>query len=374
MQNHLRIQKLHFIRRKCCLRIRNCFFLDTNALSSINVPHNFFMATPYIPSKLPLDSIDWLSLISKMGETNRAVANFNGILNSIPNSNLLLSPLTNTEAVLSSKIEGTQVDTIDVLQFEAGISEESEERKNDIAEVINYRKALQYGTEELAFRSISLNLIKQLHSILLQNVRGQAKSPGQIREIQNYIGSLSDGIENARFVPPSPLIVSEYLDNYIEYLNSSDKDILVQAAVLHAQFEIIHPFCDGNGRLGRMLVPLFLFQKKVISKPVLYISQFLDENEMLYKDSLKAITSNNNWTQWIDFFLDAVKWQADKNYKTANEIQNYYNKTKRAIIKTTSSQHAIPLFDAMFARPIFRQQNLVLTSNPSKATVFNLLQ
>lgn len=95
---------------------------------------------------------------------------------------------------------------------------------------------------------------------------------------------------------------------------------------------------------------------------------------MLYKDSLKAITSNNNWTQWIDFFLDAVKWQADKNYKTANEIQNYYNKTKRAIIKTTSSQHAIPLFDAMFARPIFRQQNLVLTSNPSKATVFNLLQ
>lgn len=332
------------------------------------------MATPYIPTKLPLDSIDWLSLIPKMGEANRAVASFNGILNGIPNPDLLLSPLINNEAVLSSKIEGTQVDTIDVLQFEAGITEETEERKNDIVEVINYRKALSYGTGELAVRSVSLNLIKQLHYILLDHARGQSKTPGMIRSVQNYIGSPAGGIDNARFVPPDPLIVPEYMDNYIEYLNSSDKDILVQAAILHAQFEIIHPFCDGNGRLGRMLVPLFLCQKKIISKPVLYISQFLDQNEMLYKDSLKAITDKNDWTQWIDFFLDAIKWQADTNYKVADAIQNYYKNTKSRILEKTSSQHAIALFDAMIAKPIFRQSNLTLPTNPSKATIFNLLQ
>lgn len=332
------------------------------------------MATPYIPTKLPLDSIDWLSLIPKMGEANRAVASFNGILNGIPNPDLLLSPLINNEAVLSSKIEGTQVDTIDVLQFEAGITEETEERKNDIVEVINYRKALSYGTGELAVRSVSLNLIKQLHYILLDHARGQSKTPGEIRSVQNYIGSPAGGIDNARFVPPDPLIVPEYMDNYIEYLNSSDKDILVQAAILHAQFEIIHPFCDGNGRLGRMLVPLFLCQKKIISRPVLYISQFLDQNEMRYKDSLKAITDKNDWTQWIDFFLDAIKWQADTNYKVADAIQNYYKNTKSKILETTSSQHAIALFDAMIAKPIFRQSNLTLPTNPSKATIFNLLQ
>ena len=329
---------------------------------------------PYIPQKLPLANIDWFSLISKIGRANRAIANFNGILNAISNQELLLSPILSNEAVLSSKIEGTQVNTVDVLTFEAGVDEDSAEKKNDIHEVINYRKAISYASEEVAVRPVSLYLIKELHRLLLDNARGATKSPGQIREVQNYIGSRSGGIENARFVPPEPILVPEYMDNFVEYLGSDDKDPLVQAAVMHAQFEIIHPFCDGNGRLGRMLVPLFLFQKGIISKPALYISQYLGQNEMLYKDSLRAITENGDWTAWISFFLDAIKWQADRNYTVAGKIMEYYERTKVKIIDITSSQHAILLLDAMIAKPIFKQNSLNLSSNPSSATVYALLK
>ncbi len=329
---------------------------------------------PYIPQKLPLANIDWLSLISKVGETNRAVANFNGILNAIPNPDLLLSPILSNEAVLSSKIEGTQVNAVDVLTFEAGVDEDSYERKNDIQEVINYRKAISYASEELAARPVSLYMIKELHKLLLDNARGAMKNPGQIREVQNYIGSKSGGIENARFVPPEPLLVPEYMDNLVEYLESDDKDTLVQAAVMHAQFEIIHPFCDGNGRLGRMLVPLFLYKKGVMSKPTLYVSQYLGQNEMRYKDSLREITENGDWTGWISFFLDAVKWQADRNYAVVRKIMDYYERTKAKIIDITSSQHAILLLDAMIAKPIFKQNLLNLSSNPSSATVYALLK
>ena len=333
------------------------------------------MKKPYVPQKLPLDnSIDWLALISKMGEANRAVANFNGILNGISNPNLLLSPLTNTEAVLSSKIEGTQVDTLDVLQFEAGVTDVSQKQENDILEVINYRKALNYGTSVLKDRDISLNLIKELHVLLLNNVRGRNKYPGEIRKIQNYIGIVSEGIENARFIPPDPLIVPEYMDNYIEYMRYTDRDILVQIAILHAQFEIIHPFCAGNGRLGRMLIPLILYNKKIISHPSLYISQFLQLNEMAYKDSLREITDGEGWTQWIIFFLNALIWQSNNNYEVANKIINYYERTKEKIVRETSSQHAVPLLDAMIARPVFRQSSLNVISKPSHATMYNLLQ
>ncbi len=309
-----------------------------------------------------------------MGEANRAVSNFNGILNVMPNPNLLLSPLVDNEAVLSSKIKGTQADTIDILKYQANIGEDSDEKKDDINEVLNYKKALTSGAESLENREISLSLIKGLHTILLDGVRGKSKNPVQIREIQNYIGSKSGGIENARYVPPDPLIVPEYMDNFIDYLSINDKDVLAQTAVLHAQFEIIHPFCDGNGRLGRMLVPLFLYKKNIIATPSLYISQYLDKNEMAYKDSLRNITDCGNWTQWIEFFLGAIKWQADKNYKIAKDIVAYYEKTKISIIEATSSQHAVPLLDAMVASPMFTQSSLKVSSNPSKATMYNIFQ
>ena len=163
--------------------------LDTNAPMSVIVRYNFMK--PYIPQKLPLANIDWFSLISKIGQANRAIANFNGILNAISNQELLLSPILSNEAVLSSKIEGTQVNTVDVLTFEAGVDGDSAEKKSDIHEVINYRKAISYASEEVALRPVSLYLIKEIHRLLLDNVRGATKNPGQIREVQNYIGSRS---------------------------------------------------------------------------------------------------------------------------------------------------------------------------------------
>lgn len=332
------------------------------------------MAETCIPDRLPQIDIDWLNLIPRIGAANRAVANFNGILNGLKNPELLLSPLMNTEATVSSKIEGTQVDTVEVLKFEAGVSGQSDKTKNDIFEVLNYRKAIKYGVEELGQRSISMGLIKELHAILLKDVRGNSKNPGQIRNNQNFIGSESLGIERARFIPPNPLIVQEYMDNLIEYIDFSEKDALVQAAIVHGQFEIIHPFSDGNGRLGRMLIPLFLFQKKIISRPYLYISKYLELNEMRYKDSLLSITRDKNWTQWVELFLDAITWQSEYNFRLANDILAYYDNTKAKILTITSSQYAIPLLDAMFKKPIFRQSNLPLEKAPSRARVYTLLQ
>ena len=349
------------------------FFFIKNWTYTIDIKLPNIMSSPYIPEKLPIKNIDWLSLIGKLGEANRAIAGFNGILNAISNPDLLLSPLTRDEAVLSSKIEGTQVDTIDVLKYEAGIKEPSEERKNDILEVLNYRKAIQFGAAETKKRNITLHLVRQLHEILMYGVRGSDKNPREIRKVQNYIGSRAGGIKNARFVPPDPLLVPEYMDNFAEYIESDDRDVVAQAAVLHAQFEIIHPFCDGNGRLGRMLVPLFMYRKGIISRPVLYISKYLELNEMSYKDSLRAITETGDWTQWISFFLDAAIWQANSNYNAAKAIMEYYARTKSRILEMTSSKYAIMLLDAIFSKPIFTQTSIGF-EGASRPTVFTLLK
>lgn len=238
---------------------------------------------------------------------------------------------------------------------------------------MNYRKAIQFGALETESGSITPHLVRQLREILMTGVRGSNKNPGKIRRVQNYIGSIAGGIENARFVPPAPALVPEYMDNFAEYIESDDKDTVAQAAILHAQFEIIHPFCDGNGRLGRMLVPLFLYRKGIISRPVLYISKYLELNEMSYKDSLRAITETGNWTQWISFFLDAVIWQANSNYNTAKAIMEYYARTKSRILEMTSSKYAIMLLDAIFSKPIFTQTSIGLEA-ASRPTVFTLLK
>ena len=238
---------------------------------------------------------------------------------------------------------------------------------------MNYRKAIQFGALETESRSITLHLVRQLREILMTGGRGSNKNPGEIRRVQNYIGSIAGGIENARFVPPNPALVPECMDNFAEYIESDDKDTVAQAAILHAQFEIIHPFCDGNGRLGRMLVPLFLYRKGIISRPVLYISKYLELNEMSYKDSLRAITETGNWTQWISFFLDAVIWQANSNYNTAKAIMEYYARTKSRILEMTSSKYAIMLLDAIFSKPIFTQTSIGLEA-ASRPTVFTLLK
>lgn len=331
---------------------------------------------PFLPKKLPFKSLEWGSFINNLGPANRSIARFDGLLQSIPNPAVLLSPLTTREAVLSSKIEGTQATLEEVLKFEADPRQKTV-KYQDIREVINYRRAINYAVQELEKRSITLSLLKDTHSILLESVRGEDKQRGTFREIQNWIGKPGTPIEQARFVPPSPLILDEFLDNFEEYLKLDDNDTLVQVAIAHAQFEILHPFVDGNGRIGRIIIPLFLYSKKVLHTPMFYISGYLESNRDEYYDRLKEITDNNKWEEWINFFLKAITIQSKENIDKAKQILELYNSMKQKIVESTHSQYALQALDALFTTPVFSTTHFQKNSNipkPSSARIINSLK
>jgi Fic family protein len=330
---------------------------------------------PCVPDKLPLKKIEWEPLIQHIGNANRALAYYQGTLNGIRNPSILLAPLTTQEAVLSSRIEGTQATLGEVLRFEAGESPIQESRRLDIEEIMNYRGAMRVAEDELERRPMSLNLLKRLHFLLLDGVRGKDKARGEFRKIQNWIGESGTAIEKARFIPPEPSLVPEYLDNWEKYYHEDQLDPLVHLAIVHAQFEIIHPFIDGNGRIGRMLIPLFLFEHKLLSKPVFYVSAYLDEHKEEYIEKLRVLCSEADaWENWIKFFLKAIADQALVNADKSCKIIQLYNEMKTEILELTRSQHAIPILDHMFERPIFKSNSIKsLPNTPTKATITGLL-
>ena len=331
---------------------------------------------PYVPDTLPLDSIDWAPHVSLIGQANAALARYDGMLQGIVNPRLFLSPLATQEAVLSSRIEGTQASMEEVLEYEAGPREEVEPGKYaDIQEIINYRQAMGQAVESLEMRPLCLNLIKELHATLLDSVRGRNKAPGQFRRIQNYIAPPGSPIERATFVPPAPDRLLQALDNWEKYLHFDEKDGLVQLAVIKAQFEIIHPFLDGNGRLGRMLVPLFLFDKKLLSSPVFYLSAYLEAHWEAYFARLRAISQKHDWNGWIQFFLTAVVEQAADNIDKVREMLRLYGSMKSRMVEITHSQFAIQALDAIFSRPIFRGADFSAISGiPTKQTAASLVR
>ena len=267
------------------------------------------MAHPvnYHYGKFPPQDIDWISLIPLIGPANAALARYDGTLSAIPNANVLLSPLSTQEAVLSSRIEGTQATMGEVLEFEAeGDSGDiSLERKEDINEILNYRRAMWRAIDLLKEIPLCQRLVKEAHRVLLAGVRGHARSPGEYRQIPNWIGPPGCPIEEARFVPISAGRLPEALNVWEKFVHGSSPDPLVQLAVVHAEFEALHPFLDGNGRLGRMSVPLFMFQKGLIQSPMFYISAFFEQNKDEYYERLLAISRDNDWSGWCRFFLRA---------------------------------------------------------------------
>lgn len=327
---------------------------------------------PYIPENLPLQNLDWQHLIRLISEANRKLARYDGILHTMPNPVLLLSPLTTQEAVLSSRIEGTQATLEEVLRFEADPNQQTD-KYADIQEVINYRKATSVAVEEMKRRPISLNLIKNMHSVLLQSVRGENKARGEFRKIQNWIGKPGSKIENARFVPPDPNELMKGLDNFEKYIHFDEKDRLVQLAIIHAQFEILHPFLDGNGRIGRILIPLFLFEKKILNTPMFYISAFFESHRDEYYDRLKGVTDNKDWEGWIKFFLQGVIQQSEKNIDKAGSILQLYEMMKEKMISITHSQYSIKALDNLFDMPVFSSTDFIKNSNIPKASAKRIL-
>jgi Fic family protein len=330
---------------------------------------------PFTPSKLPIQDIRWEPLIPLIGRANRALAHYEGVLYGVPNAELLLSPLTTQEAVLSSRMEGTQATLGDVLKYEAGEPPPSVSKQEDIQEILNYRKALRAAEAWLPKKPFTLNLLKSLHETLLDSVRGRDKARGQFRRFQNWIGKHGTPIEQADFVPPSPAILTEYLDDWEKYYHLDGPDPLVQLAVIHAQFEILHPFLDGNGRLGRILIPLFLFEKNLLSRPMFYLSESLEQKRDDYVATLRGLgKSDGAWNRWIEFFLAAIIEQAGRNSQKARAVMDLYERLKKRSIDLTRSQYAVPLLDQLFDRPVFQTSHLKFEGRVTRATVSGLLK
>ncbi len=322
----------------------------------------------YIPDKLPLNYLsdglladkDFIRAIIKKGDK---LSEFIGYLQNLPSPDILISALTLQEAVLSSRIEGTIATIDDVIKNEPS----SETIKNDIIEIVNYCDAIDYGQNELTEtdRGISKNLIKNLHILLMKNnVRGANKTPGEFKTEQNYISNSILG----NFTPLPAILTDEYIDNLVAYI-SDDYEIsdLVQAAIMHAQFEMIHPFKDGNGRVGRLLIPLLLFYKKVIPYPIFYISRFFAENDDSYKEKLSNISATQStaekleaWKDWLMFFFEGVSIESKRHIDTSKRIIALHKEMTSAIKKTDMITLIDMLFQNLRIQPVEAIEKLKL--------------
>jgi len=354
---------------------------NVTLLSIAACPHNAFSQhteymKPFVPTLLPLEKIDWASHVSKMGEANRALAHYDGLLQGIPEPSVLLSPLTTHEAVLSSQIEGTRATLGEVLKFDAGEDVHEEGRKQDIDEIVNYRSALRFAEKALLERPFTISFMKELHALLLDSVRGRNKTPGKVRETQNWIGSPGSTIEQAAFIPPPPSMLNDFLENWEKFYASEQPDPMVQLSIIHAQFEILHPFNDGNGRLGRMLIPLFLHGRGILSSPMFYLSSYLEAHRDAYIENLRQIgTSEDSWDRWISFFLSAIIYQAKENTEKVHKIMKLYSDMKEEILRLTNSKYSIPILDEIFSKPVFNTNALLATeSAPSKPILLKILK
>ena len=329
---------------------------------------------PFVPHKLPLEKINWEIIIPHIGPANRAIAKLDAFLQSIPNANILLSPLATREAVLSSRIEGTQATLEEVLVFEANPKKETN-KYEDIQEIISYRKAMNMAIEQLEKLPLSERLIKEIHMVLLTNSRGKGKDPGNFRTGNVFIGKQTLGLVGATYVPPEPQLISEYFSNFEKYIHyEEEKDEIVQLAIVHAQFEIIHPFWDGNGRTGRILMPLFLYYKKVLSSPMFYLSEYFELHRDEYYASLQNISRYGDWENWIKFFLIAVEKQSTINIEKIQKILALYEKLKIKIVDIPTPKNAIKVLDFLFSSPIFDSGIFSEETKIEKNAAFRILR
>lgn len=328
----------------------------------------------YHSGRFPPETLDWPVLLPLIGPAAAAVARYDGMLTAVPNPDVLLAPLTTQEAVLSSRIEGTQATMGEVLEFEAGPEAASPERRDDIQEVLNYRAAMREGERLLESLPLSQRVIRKIHKVLLSGVRGQHRAPGDYRTIPNWIGPPGCAIEEARFVPVGADRLPDAMSAWERYAHQDAPDRLVQLAVLHAEFESLHPFLDGNGRLGRMLVPLYLWEMELIHRPMFYISAYFEARRDAYYERLLAVSRDDDWTGWCRFFLEAVRSQAEDNLARARAILELYEEMKRRIPELTHSQYAILAVDWIFGHPIFKSTDFVGSAGIPRSTARRLLR
>ncbi len=316
-------------------------------------------------------------MLPLIGPAHAEVARYEGMLKGLPNANVLLSPLASQEAVLSSRIEGTQTTLTELLTFEAegDLSDESTPAKADIREVLNYRLALYAAIDNLKEIPLSQRLIRQTHEVLMQGVRGHNKGPGKYRRLPDtcWIGPPGSTIETARYVPCRVEELNSAMDALESYMHAGAPDTLVQLAIVHAEFEAIHPFLDGNGRMGRLIVPLFMFTKELLSSPSFYISEYLESHRDEYYDRLLAVSRDSDWNGWCAFFLTALTEQARAYQQKSQDLLTLYSELRDQVVEVIPSQYSGRALDWIFNRPIFRSVDFVNGAGIPKSTAQRLL-
>lgn len=288
-------------------------------------------------------------MVSQLTGATKALATLDTLASYIPNMNLFVSMYVRKEALLSSQIEGTQATLEDVLD---PLIEKN--ANQNVSDVVNYIKATEFALERMNTLPLCNRLIKETHAVLMSGVRGQEKNPGEFRTSQNWIGAAGSSLKNARYIPPNPEDMMDAMSDLEKYINSEDTlDVLIQAALLHYQFETIHPFLDGNGRVGRLLITLFLMEKGALNSPALYISYYLKRNRIEYYDRMSEVRNKNNYEQWIKFFLNAIKESADESVKTIKKLSELHDENiKKIDTMGRATKNARAVFDYLEQNPI----------------------
>lgn len=325
------------------------------------------------PAPLPPNPPIALSdeLVAKLVEANKKLAALDGLSARIPNMDLFVSMYVRKEALLSSQIEGTQCTLDDILN---PLMEENTNR--NVSDVVNYIKATEFALNRLHSLPLCNRLIKETHAVLMEGVRGQEKSPGEFRYSQNWIGGQGSTIRNARYIPPNPEDMQTAMSDLEKYMNGDDSlDPLIQAALIHYQFETTHPFLDGNGRVGRLLITLFLMEKGILSRPALYISYFLKMNRIEYYDRMTQVRKTGDYEQWVMFFLQALSDSAGDAIQTIDELTALHNQSvaKLGAFSKRQQTNLLKLFAYIETNPIIDIQKTAAALGLSYNTVSKMV-
>ncbi|MGA2301539.1 MAG: Fic family protein [Candidatus Acidiferrum sp.] len=312
--------------------------------------------TAFVPGSLPPDpavKVD-AKLTRLLSDADWALGRLDGIATVLPNPDLFVSMYVRQEAVLSSQIEGTQSTLEDVLQFE--IDSKGQDFPKDIQEVVNYVGAMNYGLQRLKTLPLSLRLVREIHAKLLAGVRGSNRTPGEFRTSQNWIGPAGCTLANATFIPPPVHEMQVALDNFEKFLHDDLLPLLIQCGLAHAQFETIHPFLDGNGRVGRLLITFLLCQKRALERPLLYLSHYLKRHRSEYYDRLMSIRNDGDWEGWLKFFVRGVHEASREAAETARNILRLREEHRRTLSENLAKDKiAATPYDFVFLEYLFEQ-------------------
>lgn len=330
----------------------------------------------FVPNPLPPVPPIELSedIVGLLVKANSQLAVLESIAARIPNVELFISMYVRKEALMSSQIEGTQATLEDILDPMLDTN-----TNRNIADVVNYIKATEFAITRLQTLPLCKRLIKETHAVLMKGVRGQEKNPGEFRYSQNWIGGQGSTLKNARYIPPSPDDMQNAMSDLEKYINTDDDlDALIQAALIHYQFETIHPFLDGNGRVGRLLITLFLMDKGILTTPALYISYFLKKNRVEYYDRMTEVRTKGNYEQWIIFFLQAIMESAGDATSTIDELITLHDTNTSVISKLgRASKNTMLVFDYLESNPIIdigkTAEALSITFNTASSAVRRLV-